>query len=60
MIHQVVLGLGELQLLERGLIKGKILPLNITVDTFAPTGKTLGNGKPEYLRFKPDTSKEQS
>ena len=60
MIHQVILGLGELQTLERGLIKGKVLPFNITIDTFAPTGKTLGNGSPEYLRFKPEPSKEHS
>jgi hypothetical protein len=60
MIHQVVLGLGELQTLERGIIKGKMPPLNITVDTFAPTGKTLSNGTPEYLRFKPEPSKEHS
>jgi hypothetical protein len=51
MIHQVTLGLGELQTLERGLIKGKYNPF-----------KTLGNGNPEYLRFKhqPETAKEQS
>ena len=60
MIHQVVLGLGELQTLERGIIKGKMLPLNITIDTFAPTGKTLGNGVPEYLRFNREPSKEHS
>ena len=60
MIHQVVLGLGELQTLERGIIKGKMPPLNITIDTFAPTGKTLGNGTPEDLRFKPEQSKEHS
>jgi hypothetical protein len=57
MIHQVILGLGELQLLERGIIKGKMPPLNITIDTFAPTGKTLGNGTPEYLRFKAEPTK---
>lgn len=60
MIHQVILGLGELQTLERGLIKGKILPFNITIDTFAPTGKTLGNGNPEYLHFKYEPLKENS
>jgi hypothetical protein len=60
MIHQVVLGLGELQLLERGIIKGKMPTLNITIDTFAPTGKTLRNGTPEYLRFNREPSKEHS
>ena len=60
MIHLVVLGLGELQLLERGIIKGKMAPIHVTIDTFAPTGKTLGNGSPEYLRFKREPLKEHS
>lgn len=52
MRHQVQLGLGELQVLERNIITGKNKPLAISVKTFAPTGKVLGNGEPEYIEFK--------
>ena len=51
MRHLVLLGLGELQVLERGIIKRKDPRLPIHIETYGPTGRTLGNGEPEYVRF---------
>ncbi len=55
--HQLILGLGELQVLERNIVTGKNTPLKIQVKSFAPAGRTLGDGSPEYVEFKREPQK---
>lgn len=50
LIHYVTLGLGELQVLERSILKGNGPQFRLRIKTYGPTGR-VKNGKPEYVEF---------
>ena len=53
MKHQILLGLGELQVMQRQILKDKGSSLKVRHVILAPTGKINGLGQPDYQVFKP-------
>lgn len=54
MKHLLLLGLGELQVMQRQIVTGKGSSLKVRHVIFAPTGKINGHGQPDYQVFKPE------